>query len=151
MPARSRNRRRRALASCAAVAVLTAGLAACDGYNITGATGRFADVGGRDVAASSLVGTWQRAFFFVDDFGFAQGTETTWQFNANGTATRLQVTSNFTLGIADTVVSEARYEASGTQLVIDFVAPSPGRIILEFRFSGNQLLLAGEQYRRLAF
>lgn len=149
MSAHSWSRRGRALASCAVLVTLTAGVAACGGYDLTGSTGRFADVGGNP-STTSLVGTWQRAFFFLDDFGFAQGTETTWQFNGDGTATRFQVTSNFTLGLADTLVSEARYSTSGSQLIIDFTAPNPGRVTFDFRFSGNQLLLAGESYRRLA-
>lgn len=142
--------RLRRLAWCAMVAALTAGVAACDGYNITAGTGRFADVGGSPVARSDLVGTWQRAFFFLDQFGFANGTETTWVFNSDGSAIRFLVTSNFTLGVADTIVSEARFSTSGTDVTIDFISPSPGRVVLDYRFSGTQLVLAGEPYRRIA-
>jgi hypothetical protein len=41
-----------------------------------------------------------------------------------------------------------RWRTEGTRLVIDFVAPSPGTIVLEWRIEGSSLFLAGQEYLR---
>jgi len=99
---------------------------------------------------TSLLGTWQRTLVFFDDFGFLHSSETTWAFGAGGSATRTIVTTNHTLGAADTSVTVARWRLDGTSVVIDFTAPSPGTIVLEVRVQGTTLLLAGQEYQRIS-
>lgn len=102
------------------------------------------------VATSSLAGSWQRTLVFFDDFGYLHSSETTWTFDAAGTAVRRIVTTNHTLEASDTSLSQARWRLDGTNLVIDFTAPSPGTITLEARVQGNTLILAGQEYRKLS-
>jgi hypothetical protein len=136
------------------VLLLTAvavGLAACD-------VGPVEPVGRREIrlvgggsgpgVTNSLVGTWQRTLVFFDEFGFLHSSETTWTFENGGNAERIVVATNETLGAADTLVSSARWRAQGTTLIIDFTAPSPGSITLEFRVQGTTLFLAGQEYQR---
>jgi uncharacterized NAD(P)/FAD-binding protein YdhS len=56
----------------------------------------------RDVATHSV---------FPREDGSASSSETTWRFNADGTASRLSVTRNFTAGLADAQTVDARWEA----------------------------------------
>jgi hypothetical protein len=86
---------------------------------------------------------------FFDEFGFLHTSETTWNFESGGRALRTVVATNVTLGVADTLVSFARWRVSGTTLIIDFTAPSPGSITLEYRLQGTTLFLAGQEYERV--
>jgi hypothetical protein len=104
--------------------------------------------GGGPVAAPTIEGTWQRTLVFFDEFGFMHSSETTWTFEPGGGAQRSVVATNVTLGAADTLLSLARWRVSGTTVVIDFTAPSPGSITLEFRVQGTTLFLAGQEYER---
>lgn len=112
-------------------------------------TGGLLEGGGAPVT-SSLQGTWQRTLVFFDDFGFMHSSETTWSFDAGGAATRTIVTTNHTLGAADTSLTIARWRLDGSSVVIDFTAPSPGTITLEVRLQGATLFLAGQEYERIS-
>lgn len=103
---------------------------------------------GGPVVNPSIEGTWQRTLVFFDEFGFLHTSETTWTFERGGDAQRWVVATNVTLGAADTIVSVARWRVVGTTVVIDFTAPSPGSITLEFRVQGTTLFLAGQEYQR---
>jgi hypothetical protein len=105
--------------------------------------------GGTD-ASASIVGIWQRTLVFFDDFGFMHSSETTWDFSTGGTAERSVVTTNITLGASDTTFTEARWRLEGTNLIIDFTAPSSGTITLEARVQGTSLFLAGQEYLRIS-
>jgi hypothetical protein len=105
--------------------------------------------GGGSTATPSIVGTWQRTLVFFDDFGFMHSSETTWTFETGGLAERTIVTTNVTLGASDTSVTEARWRLDGTNVVIDFTAPSPGTITLEVRAQGASLFLAGQEYLKV--
>jgi hypothetical protein len=105
--------------------------------------------GGGASASSAIVGSWQRIIVFFDDFGFMHSSETTWTFQTGGLAERTIVTSNVTLGAADTAVTEARWRLDGTNLIIDFTFPSPGTITLEARLQGTSLFLAGQEYLKI--
>lgn len=105
------------------------------------------DGGGGNTA--TIEGTWQRTLVFFDDFGFLHSSETTWTFETGGTAQRTIVTTNVTLGAADTLVTQARWRLDGSNVVIDFTAPSPGTITLEVRVQGTTLFLAGQEYQRV--
>jgi hypothetical protein len=105
-------------------------------------------LGGGTGTATGLVGEWTRELLFLDEFGFAHSSKTTWTFSEVGTATRTVVTANFTLGQADTTVTSAEWRIVGTTVEIEFIAPSPGTITLDFRIEDNTLFLAGQAYER---
>lgn len=105
--------------------------------------------GGGGTATPAIVGSWQRTIVFFDDFGFMHSSETTWTFETGGLAERSIVTMNVTLGVSDTAVTEARWRLDGTNLIIDFTAPTPGTITLEARVQGTSLFLAGQEYLRI--
>lgn len=106
--------------------------------------------GGGPATTTSIEGTWRRTLVFFDDFGFMHSSETTWRFETGGLAERLLVTTNVTLGASDTTFTEARWRIDGTNVVIDFTAPSPGRITLAFRLQGTTLFLAGQEYQKIS-
>ena len=105
--------------------------------------------GGGATTTTTIEGTWRRTLVFFDDFGFLHSSETTWTFEPGGLAERSVVTSNVTLGAADTSLTEARWRVDGANVVIDFTAPSPGTITLEVRVQGTTLFLAGQEYQRV--
>ena len=97
----------------------------------------------------TIEGTWRRTLVFFDDFGFLHSSETTWTFAPSGLAERTVVTTNVTLGAADTSLTQARWRVDGSNVVIDFTAPTPGTIALEVRVVGTTLFLAGQEYQRV--
>lgn len=97
----------------------------------------------------AIAGTWRRTLVFIDDFGYVHSSQTTWTFDAGGGATRSIVTTNHTLDASDTSVTTARWRLDGSSLTIEFLAPSPGTIVLEARVQGASLFLAGQEYLRL--
>ena len=105
--------------------------------------------GGGGTTTTAIDGTWRRTLVFFDDFGFMHSSETTWEFERGGAATRTLVTTNVTLGAADTSVTTATWRIDGTRVIIDFTAPSPGSITLEFRVQDTTLFLAGQEYERV--
>lgn len=108
------------------------------------------DGGGSAPPTITLEGSWQRTLVFFDDFGFLHSSETTWTFERGGEAVRTVVATNVTLGAADTLVTLAEWRLEGTNLVIEFIAPTPGTITLSFALQGSTLFLAGQEYRRIA-
>ena len=129
-----------------------AGLAgACDGSGVVSPDRPSVGFGGSSTTISqTLVGTWQHTFEFVDDFGFGNATVTTWTFAADGTAGRTIVTRNLTVATSDTLLTTARWSASGDNLTIEFTSPSPGTFAFSVSVQGNQLTLAGEAYTRVS-
>lgn len=105
--------------------------------------------GGGPASTTTIEGTWQRTLVFFDDFGFLHSSETTWTFDSDGLAERTVVTTNVTLGAADTSLTLARWRIEGSNVVIEFTAPSPGTITLEVRVQGTTLFLAGQEYQRV--
>lgn len=141
----------RASATAALLMLTLAGIG-CGGSGPVGPLGQVASIGGDSgpiAGSSSLVGTWRNTFFFVDPVGASNATQTTWQFNADGTAVRSTVTQNFTLGVSDTTFVTARWRATANVVIIDFLSPSPGTIELLYSIQGNQLILAGQTYLRV--
>jgi hypothetical protein len=123
--------------------------AACDGPGVLSvSTGRLARAGAGSTP-QAIVGTWRRTLFFLDDFNFASASETTFQFDANGTVVRVLVVRNFTLGLADVSVATGRWRMEGTQVVMEFTTPSPFQLRLEARIVGDQLDLGGQTYLRV--
>jgi ABC-type glycerol-3-phosphate transport system substrate-binding protein len=138
----------------AASALLAAALVAagCGGSGPVGPPGQTAAIDGSASGpgvSTSLVGTWRNTFFFIDPVGASNASQTTWQFNADGTAVRTTVTQNFTLGVSDTTFVTARWRATANVVIIDFLSPTPGTIELLYSVQGNQLILAGQTYLRV--
>jgi hypothetical protein len=106
--------------------------------------------GGGPLITTTIEGTWSRELVFFDEFGFMHSSETTWTFEPGGTAERSVVTTNVTLGASDTTFTLARWRIDGTNVVIEFTAPSPGTITLAFRLQGTTLFLAGQEYERVS-
>jgi hypothetical protein len=140
----------RALRLLSAGAVALVLFTACDGPGIAGPDNpRIARAGTSNSPSASVVGTWRRTVFFLDEFNFAHSSETTFRFDANGTAVRAQVARNHTLGLVDALVSTGTWSLTGGQVVIDFVTPSVFRLTLAATVTGNELSLAGETYLRV--
>lgn len=133
---------RRAIAALAVA--LVAG--ACDGPGVVSPGRPVIGISGGASASTSIVGTWRRTLFFLDDFGIARSSETSWQFTADGTVTRILVSRNLTFGLVDVLVSAGRYQLQGARVAIDFVTPSPWQLTLDVRRVGNELELAGQRY-----
>ncbi|MGQ0767284.1 MAG: hypothetical protein ACT4OZ_16670 [Gemmatimonadota bacterium] len=129
---------------------LAVAMAACSGSGPLGSDGPIiARTGAVNQEGAVFNGTWQRRTFFLDDFGFANSSETTWQFLTDGSVVRTQITRNLTLGLADVVLSTGRWRVSGTRLIIDFQLPAPSRLEFEARVVSGQLELGGEVYLRV--
>ena len=142
--------RHRAVLVIASTIALT--LAACD-YGPYEPVGRRPvgelQGGGGPAASTTIEGTWRRTLVFFDDFGFLHSSETTWTFEAGGAAQRTVVATNVTLAAADTLLTLARWRIEGTNVIIEFTAPSPGTIALDVRVQGTTLFLAGQEYQRV--
>ena len=106
--------------------------------------------GGGPTTTITIEGTWRRTLVFFDDFGFLHSSETTWTFSTGGLAERTIVTTNVTLGAADSSLTQARWRVDGSNVIIDFTAPSPGTISLSVRVQGTTLFLAGQEYQRVS-
>ena len=122
----------------------------CDGPGVASPRNGVVLGGGTAASALSVVGTWRRLVVFVDDFGFARSSETTWQFGADGAVARVLVTRNLSLGLIDVLVSAGRYRLSNDQVIVDLVTPSPVQLQLSLRLVGEQLELAGQTYLRVS-
>lgn len=112
-------------------------------------TSRVLQGGGGAPITTTIEGTWRRTLVFFDDFGFMHSSETTWTFEPGGTAARTIVATNITLGASDTILTTARWRVDGGNVVIDFIAPSPGTITLTVFVQGTSLFLAGQEYLRV--
>ena len=134
--------------SMLAVLCLAAALG-CDGPGVASPDRPLLPIGGgAPTLRNALVGSWTRTFVFVDDFGLAQLSETTWQFLADGTASRSVTTTNLATGFADVVTTTAQWRVEDVTLVIDFETPTPGTVRLDLSIQDDQLTLAGEVYTR---
>jgi hypothetical protein len=137
-----------------AVLMLVA-LTACDSGRLGappgsgGTAGGIGGSGGGPIAAG-VVGTWRRILYFLADDGSASSSETTWRFNADGTASRLSVTRNFTAGLADAQTVDARWEALTQAIRVTYLAPSFGTFEFSYRISRDTLYLASQGYARVA-
>jgi len=100
-------------------------------------------------ASSSLVGTWRRILYFLADDGSASSSETTWRFNADGTASRLSVTRNYTAGLADAQTVDAKWQALTQTVRITYLPPSSGTFEFSYRVTRDTLYLASQAYARI--
>jgi hypothetical protein len=132
--------------------LLLLAIAACDSGRLGAPLGTFGGATGTAgaAAASGLVGTWRRILYFLDASGSASSSETTWRFNADGTANRLSVTRNYTAGLADSQTVDARWEALTQSVRITYLPPSSGTFEFPYRISRDTLYLASQGYVRVA-
>ena len=128
----------------------TVAVMACDGSRVSApiAGGAGASTGAPN-AGHSVVGTWRRTIYLLDEAG-AHSSETTWRFNANGTATRLTITRNHTAGIGDAQSVDARWEPLAQAVRVTFLPPSSGTFDFSVRLEGTTLYLASQAYNRVA-
>jgi hypothetical protein len=127
-------------------------LAACDSGRLgapRGSTGGTAGTSG-GATFSGLVGTWRRIIFFIAEDGSAGANETIWRFNSSGSATRTSITRNYTAGLADAQIVDARFELLSQSVRITFLPPSSGTFEYSFRVTGDTLYLASQGYGRIA-
>jgi len=122
-------------------------LTACDSGRL-GAPFASSGTAGGSIAAG-IVGTWKRILYFLADDGSASSSETTWRFNADGTASRQSVTRNFTAGLADAQTVDARWEALTQSIRVTYLAPSSGTFEFSYRVSRDTLYLASQGYVRV--
>ena len=133
-----------------ALAILATALGACDGPGVVTPGGAPAIARtGVSSNSSAVTGTWRRAIFVIDEFDIARSIETTWQFGADGVATRVIVTNNFTSGLSDVLVATGQWRLEGSDIVIDVTTPSSFRLQLPLQLSGERLILSGETYFRV--
>ena len=133
-----------------AILVLVA-VAACDSGRLGAPRGSTGGIGGTPGSVTSgLVGTWRRVLFFFAEDGSAGSNETTWRFNANGTANRTTITRNFTAGLFDSQTVDARWEALTQSVRITFLPPSSGTFEFSYRITGDTLFLASQGYGRVS-
>src|SRR5688572_22591570 len=88
-----------------ALSVTVAGLTACGIGPSEPDRLKVGFIGGSDSAAPNIVGTWQHAVVFIDEYGMVNNFETLWTFEANGNAIRNDITENLTQGISDTAIT----------------------------------------------
>lgn len=124
-------------------------LAACDGPGVVGPNSVRLARAGSTPTATALVGTWRRAIFFLDDFGYSRSTETTFQFAADGSLVRVQIARNFTLGLVDVLVDAGRWRLNGSLVILDYATPTTFQVSLPFSVVGDQLDLAGQTFLRV--
>ena len=131
--------------------VLVAVLAACDTGRLSAPRGTAGTVGtiGGAAASTALVGTWRHILYFFAEDGSAASNETTWRFNADGTANRLTVTRNYTAGLFDSQTVDARWEAQAQSVRITYLPPSSGAFEFFYRISNDTLYLASQGYGRV--
>ena len=129
-------------------------VAACDGGRLSAPVGGTLGTAGTGTpgttASSELVGTWRRILYFLADDGSASSSETTWRFNADGTASRVSVTRNYTAGLADAQTVDARWEPLVQTVRITYLPPSSGTFEFTYRVNSDTLYLASQAYARLA-
>ena len=133
-----------------ALIVTTLTLVACDSGRLGAPRGATLGGLGGTSSAPGIVGTWRRILYFLADDGSASSSETTWRFNADGSASRLSVTRNFTAGLADAQTVDARWEALTQSVRITFLPPSSGTFEYSYRVNRDTLYLASQAYGRLA-
>ena len=99
--------------------------------------------------APGLVGTWRRILYFHAEDGSASSNETTWRFVADGSASRLTVTRNFSAGTADFQTVNARWEPLTQSVRITYLPPSSGTFEFTYRIVADTLYLASQAYGRI--
>jgi hypothetical protein len=99
-------------------------------------------------AAALLVGQWSRTVVFDDDGGDIHSSRTVWRFEADSGAKRMVIATSVAAGITDTVSADARWEATPTQVTIDFQQPDSGTVTFPYQVHLSTLTLGGVEFVR---
>jgi hypothetical protein len=100
--------------------------------------GAVSQTGGRDPA---LVGGWRRITFFQDDEGVFHSSELIWEFNADGGARRIIITSNFSLGVTVTDVAQGIWRTSRGVVDVTLLSPTSSSLRFQYSVGPSQLRL----------
>ena len=131
-------------------ALLIASLGACGGdLRVTSPSpgGELAGGGPNAPQARGPLGRWTRTLIFEDAYGDYITSETTWAFDADSIATRVNVGGSAYYGTEDVAVSTARWHVDGTTLVVRYVTPTAGTVRFRWRierFSDGDVLWLGD-------
>ena len=128
---------------------LLVALAACGGeVAVTGPNGRGLSGGeisggGTTTPTATLTGRWTRTLLYEDSWGGYVSSETTWEFAADGVATRVNIVRDYAYGTSDVTVASARWSISGTTMQVRYVSPDAGTVRFRWRierFSDGDVL-----------
>ena len=106
-------------------------------------------IGGTNSAEPNIVGTWQHAVVFIDEYGMVNNFETLWTFESNGNAIRNDITENLTQGVSDTAITTGLWRTDSSLVVITFLQPAPGQLQMAVLVQGDLMFLGGQEYRRV--
>ncbi|HET7622448.1 MAG TPA: hypothetical protein VFK39_11155 [Gemmatimonadaceae bacterium] len=104
--------------------------------------------GGGSGAAGLLIGQWSHDEVFTDDNGGVHSSKTVWRFEEDSSARRMVVATDIAAGFADTVVANALWTATGTQLTIAFQPPDSGSVTFPYQVHLSTLTIGGVQFKR---
>jgi hypothetical protein len=104
--------------------------------------------GGGSGAAGLLIGQWSHDEVFTDDNGGMHSSKTVWRFGEDSTAQRLVIATALGADFADTVLANALWEASATQLTVTFQPPDTGSVTFAYQVHLSTLTLGGVQFQR---
>ena len=132
------------------ILLVACALAGCESPRLSGPLGNTGRAGTTSTpVAAGLVGSWRRILYFIAEDGSSGSNETTWRFNADGSASRLTVTRNFTAGIGDAQTVNARWEPLTQAIRITYLPPSSGTFEFTYRIVADTLFLASQAYGRV--
>lgn len=130
---------------------LGATLAGCMAGDFQLATGpRAGTIGtsGDGTLAPALVGVWDRSIVF-ESGGQLLGSQTTWTFRSDGSATRVVIARNYTLGLTDVTSATATWQVTGDIITIAYLSPPGGTVTFRVAVSGGVLTLDGVSFTRI--
>jgi len=99
-------------------------------------------------ASALLVGQWSRTVVFDDDAGDIHSSRTIWRFDDDSSAKRTVIATSVAAGITDTVSTNARWEATATQVTITYQQPDSGAVTFPYTVHLSTLTLGGVQFVR---
>jgi hypothetical protein len=89
----------------------------------------------------ALVGRWSRTTFLDDNSGILHSSQLIWEFNADGGARRIIITTNLTLGAVSTETIPALWRANAGVVDITFLPPGGGSQRYQYTARASQLIL----------
>jgi hypothetical protein len=149
--ARSRNAQRiaaRGLPRAAIALVLTLAIFACVDGDAPLRPDTTSGRGGGNGAGALLIGQWSHDEVFTDDNGGVHSSKTVWRFGSDSTAQRLVIATDVAASFADTVLTNALWEATGTALTVTFQPPDTGSVTFAYQVHLSTLTLGGVQFQR---
>lgn len=104
--------------------------------------------GGGSGAGALLIGQWSHTEVFTGDDGAVHSSSTVWRFQGDSTAQRLVIAGDVASSFADTVVANARWEATRTNVSIAFQPPDSGTVTFAYQVHLSSLTLGGVDFVR---